>query len=181
MALASAQFIHDDMDRAKVFAQLALHLPESERQEIVNKALTGARAIPNHLDRAKALGQLVQHLPATLHCEIATEALGAAHAMIVDKHHEKLRNDISFLEVDDFFECGTGWEFQQEIIDLLVPLDSVSLYAAWNFSLREFSAGIRADLFRNTGIYMPIIVKLGGSEASREFLDAFRQVTRWWP
>jgi hypothetical protein len=120
------------------------------------QALAAACALKQARWRAEALQALADHLPGSL----LAEAVKAAR----DIDNERWRSVAL-----------------RALASRLVQSPRVELYALWKEALPALASRRRQDLLGDLQALLPIMVQLGGPEASADIFRAIQDVGRWWP
>jgi hypothetical protein len=151
--LAYARQTPHPQQRAEALAALAPHLPEA----LLHDALQTARAIGSADYKARALVELAPHLPeALLH-----DALQQA-ARAIGNESERSRA-------------------QSALAAQLDTNSLFSLYPLWAQALPILASRTRPDFLSDIRALLPVIVRLGGSQAATDIFLAIQDVGRWWP
>jgi hypothetical protein len=155
-ALEAARAIGDEWARSAALAALAPVLPEP----LLPQALEAARAIGMGEHRAPVLAALASRLHASLQGPVWAEATAAATGIEHGMARAKALADL---------------------VPSLVTLEARVLYPLWEQALPRLAAPTRPDLLDDIRALVPVLVRLGASEAAADTFHAIQDVGRWWP
>jgi hypothetical protein len=153
-ALEIARQIQDEKNRAQVLSSLAKKLPS---ENLYSEILETVRQIRSEDSRANVLSSLVENLPENLYSEALELAL-----QIQD---EKNRAQV----LSSLFNKMSLSQPKNEIYKMWLEIMKTTL-----------SKLKRQEFQRNIGVLIPVIYKLGGTDAIMEIFTAIQDVARWW-
>jgi hypothetical protein len=134
-------------------------LAPTERQRVLDRALTQARSWPDSTTKAETLLSIGSALPESAQVEMLREALALQ------------RRESSSLETERF----------RVRLPQFNDLPHDALHAVWSPTLHDLVADSRPLFLRRVRELVPLIVAMGDAAAAAATRDAAVAVTTWWP
>jgi hypothetical protein len=179
-ALAAAEAIDDQGFRAEALAALAPFLPEP----LLLQALATAQALPDREALAKAVTALTPHLPEPLRLRALEQTLQAAsycaELAVLAPH---LPDALLTRALEVVLAIGNAGQ-RSAALAILAPylsaMPAADLYSLWSRTLPRLASRTRSDLFADLRALLPVIIRLGGSQAVADTFQAIQDISQWW-
>lgn len=182
-ALEAAQAIKDERSRAGRLRTLAQHLPEEHLMQV----LEATQTINAEWERGDILSDLKQRFPE----EQLVQVLEAARTISDEWPHANVLSALAKRLPEVTLEALQAvWTIQEASLRarllsaLTQPMLNRSIEECYQYMdtcLAKLSQRTRSNLFSDISALLPIIIRLGTPDTSREIYEAVHDVTTWWP
>jgi hypothetical protein len=209
-ALAVAQSIQDNSDKAKALTALVDRVPNllsqalEVAQEIQNedictealialmnrlpphllsKAIKAVQALQYDYNRARVLAALADRFP-----EMLPQAFAAAQAILYEpRRAQAVTAFVNKLPeaLPNALKTVQAFQNDTERAEALAPLalhlaDHPNNFECWKDLLRSLSSRTRPSLLSDLAVLIPAAIALGGEVGAAEIARAIQDVSRWW-
>ena len=184
--------IKDFSRKARLIAKISQNLPVPMKADALNTAIDSITKIENERTRVKTLLEISDGLPESL----LTNAIGISEDIFdirlriesfvgisfrlpEPKRYWALKH--AFDEAKKIGDLNLRSEMLAEIVCPLSSLPADKMYPIWQEAHHVLARRTRKDLLADLSALIPMILVIGGPDATREGLRAIEDVSRWWP